>query len=382
MSVEAELNAEKLRYRALVEQLPLVTYVNAVACDASPQYVSPQIEALLGYPLETWLAKPRPIRSIIHQDDLPAVVAEARRHEAEQTPFRAEYRVHAADGRIVWLLDQMAVVHSEEGRPLFVQGVLLDVSERKQLEEQLAHAQKMDAIGRLAGGIAHDFNNLLHAIIGHSDMALSQLDGSHAAAAEIRELRRTVERAAELTRRLLAFGRHATVHPQVLELGNVVHGLEPMLHRLIPESIELCTSVDDGVPLVEADPTQLEQVVLNLVVNARDAMPAGGRLSIGVTRERVREVRPHTFLSARPGDYARLAVSDTGEGIDAATQARIFEPFFTTKAVGRGSGLGLSMVYAAVESAGGFIRLDSAPGRGTAFDLYFPACNAKRTSPD
>jgi PAS domain S-box-containing protein len=239
----------------------------------------------------------------------------------------------------------------------------------KHAEEQLRHAQKMEAVGRLAGGVAHDFNNLLSVVISSSDLALLRLSAGDRARAEIEEIRKAGLRAAALTRQLLAFSRQQVLQPKVLNLNDVVRGMERMLSRVLGEDIVLAIDVAPDVAKVKADPSQLEQVIMNLVVNARDAMPTGGQLKIVTSN--VGDV-PRSLLPPTPGPHVRVAVSDTGVGMDEETIARIFEPFFTTKERGKGTGLGLSTVFGIVKQSGGALAVKSAVGQGATFEVYLP----------
>jgi len=247
----------------------------------------------------------------------------------------------------------------------------VDVSERRTLEHQLLQAQKMEAVGQLAGGVAHDFNNLALVISGHADLLLERLDDARARESA-RQIRRAADQASELTRQLLAFSRRQVLRPVELDVSDVVADLVPMLGRLIGDDIELSTRLAVGTGAVQADPAQLRQVVMNLALNARDAMPRGGRLSIETSVRDVDEHFTEAKLELAPGGYVVLAVSDTGEGMDEATRERIFEPFFTTKEAGKGTGLGLSTVYGVVKQTGGSIWVYSEPGRGTTFKVYLP----------
>jgi len=251
-----------------------------------------------------------------------------------------------------------------------------DVTERRALEEQLRQSQKLEAIGRLASGVAHDFNNILMSIMGAADLLLMELGPDDLARGEATEVKQSVLRGAALTRQLLAFSRRQASRPRLFALGEVVGGMESMLRRLIGPEIEF--DIDGvGEPVaVMADPAQIEQVVLNLVINARDAMPKGGRLILRVERLMVDETAALSHVEGHAGRYARLSVADTGTGIDEATRARLFEPFFTTKEQGKGTGLGLSIVYGIVRQSGGYITVVSEPGRGATFMIYLPAAMA------
>jgi signal transduction histidine kinase/ActR/RegA family two-component response regulator len=239
-------------------------------------------------------------------------------------------------------------------------------------EKQLVQSQKLEAVGRLAGGISHDFNNLLTVILGYSDISLRQLREDHPLRRNLEEIVRASERAAALTRQLLAFSRKQVMQPKVFDVNTVVTELEKMLRRMIGEDVELRVSLQSDLGNIKADPVQLEQVIMNLVVNARDAMPKGGKLSIETTNIYLDESYARDHVSVEPGHYVMLAISDTGVGMDADTRQRIFEPFFTTKAPGKGTGLGLSMVYGIVRQSGGNIWVYSEEGRGTTFKIYFP----------
>jgi hypothetical protein len=247
-----------------------------------------------------------------------------------------------------------------------------DVTAQRHLEEQLRQSQKMEAVGQLAGGIAHDFNNLLTAILGSTQLLLHNTPPDDPRREDAEEIRNAGLRAAELTRQLLAFSRRQVLAPKVLELNAVVANMERMLRRLLGEDVELATTLDPATGAVSADPGQLEQVLLNLAVNARDAMPGGGRLSVGTSRLAITEEHVERRHRLPPGDYACLAVTDTGVGMDDATQAHLFEPFFTTKEVGKGTGLGLATVYGIVKQSGGYIWVYSEPARGTTVKVYLP----------
>lgn len=275
-------------------------------------------------------------------------------------------------GQTRWFQTVKVPLVSPDGRVSQVLGVATDITRRKQLEDQLRQSQKMEAVGRLAGGVAHDFNNLLTAILGHADLLLDETSGDDRRGADLAEIKHAAERAAGLTRQLLAFSRKQILQPKVLDLNTVVASVGTLLRRLIGEDVELRIAPAEGLGPVEADPGQLEQVILNLAVNARDAMPRGGKLIIETANVELDAEYARQHVGVEPGPYVMLAVSDTGVGMDDEVKAHLFEPFFTTKAQAQGTGLGLAMVYGIVKQSGGFIWVYSEPGRGTAFKIYLP----------
>ncbi|MBI2838790.1 MAG: response regulator [Acidobacteria bacterium] len=294
------------------------------------------------------------------------------RIQAQRTLVNLEVAGKRRDRQPVRILENVSLIEQSTGEPAYLEGTIIDITEMKELEERYRQSQKMEAIGRLAGGIAHDFNNLLTAILGFSDIMMVQLGESHSLAPPLIEIRKAGERAASLTRQLLAFGRKQVLIPQIISLNAIVAELNKILRRVIGEDIELVTKLDPSLATVRADPGQLEQVIMNLVVNARDAMPAGGILTIETRDEVLDDRLPIERESLDPGRYVMLAVRDTGAGMDAQTRSRIFEPFFTTKETGKGTGLGLATVYGIITQSGGRIWVYSEPGRGATFKAFLP----------
>jgi PAS domain S-box-containing protein len=288
--------------------------------------------------------------------------------------YQSEQRYAARDGSDVFGSVDVTLVRDAGERPQFVLSMVQDVTDRKRLEEQLMQAQKMEAVGRLAGGVAHDFNNLLTAIGGYAEFAAERVRDDPEASKDIAEITKAAQRAHDLTRQLLAFSRKQILQPQIVDLEDVVGDLDGMLRRLIGENIEIVTSHRSGVALVRADPGQLHQVIVNLVVNARDEMTDGGTLVIETASTTISSTEAtRRGDDVYPGSFVTLTIRDTGRGMDAATKARLFEPFFTRKDVGEGTGLGLATVYGIVKQSGGFIEVESEPGRGAAFTIFLPS---------
>ncbi|MBX5481743.1 MAG: response regulator [Myxococcaceae bacterium] len=365
-----ELARTELLYRQLVEQLPVVTYSASGRPDEPMRFFSPQLVRLTGFPESAWRKLPGRWGGRLHPEDEPRVIAELERAAASGQPFRAEYRLLRADESIAWIRDEARWVEVDGER--LQQGIWLDVTEQRMLEEGVRQAQKMDAIGRLAAAVAHDFNNVLTAILSFSRFVAEDLGAEHPSAADMQEVLRAATRGASLTRQLLAFSRQNTFRPGPVDAGEVAAEMEKMLQKLLGDRVSLRVKRQQRLYTLHADRSHVEQIILNLVVNAGDAITDTGVVTVEVSNAVLETDFVHGQLRARPGEYVCIAVSDTGVGMDAATQARIFEPFFTTKAKGKGTGLGLATVYGIVRQMGGDIAVYSAPNRGTTFKIFLP----------
>ena len=358
------------KYRTLIEQVAAISYIAELGMEGQWLYVSPQVETMFGFTADEWLAESRDWVKHIHPEDRKVVeVAEEASKRGER--FQAEYRIIRKDGRIIWVSDTAAVVPGSDSHPL-MEGIIVDITDKKQLEGQLQQSRRMEAVGRLAGGIAHDFNNLLTIIKGYTELALMRAKGLPELRSDIERIEDASERAAGLVRQLLAFSRRQVMQPKVLDLNSIVVGLDKLLRRLMDEDIEMVTVANQTVGAIKADPGQIEQVIMNLVVNARDAMPDGGRLTVETSNAELDSMYARDHASVKPGRYVMLAVSDTGVGMSAETVAHIFEPFYTTKESGRGTGLGLSTAYGIVKQSGGYIWVYSELNHGTTFKVYLP----------
>jgi PAS domain S-box-containing protein len=329
-------------------------------------------EALHGMPEGTFAGTFDAFLAAIHEEDRHGVLEAIEQSKRDRSDANLLYRTTWPDGTVHWLSGIGRTFHADDGTPLRAAGIGMDVTEQRHLEAQYRQAQKMESIGLLAGGIAHDFNNLLAAIEGYGSLLKSSLDQTSPAQADVDEILGAARRAAALTGQMLAFSRKQILRPRVLDLAEVVRSIEPLLRRLIGEDIEVGVRVKDGLGNVRADPGQVEQVILNLAINARDAMPDGGMLLLDLANVELTEAYGRTHLEVAPGRYVMLAVTDTGSGMDADHLQRIFEPFFTTKPAGRGTGLGLATVYGIVKQSDGGLVVYSEPGHGTTFKVYFP----------
>ena len=362
------LQKSEAKFRAIVENShDGILFTNA---EAKILYLSPSYQQINGYKDEEWLG--RDLFATVHPDDSAAIRRVwAEMLEQPESLHELSYRILHKDQ--TWKTVESTIqnlLHNPNIRAVFM--TTRDVTDRKRVEEQLIQAQKMEAVGRLAGGVAHDFNNMLGVILGHTELALEQADPTHPLHDHLEEIMKAAERSANLTRQLLAFARKQTIAPRVLDLNQTVTGMLKMLQRIIGEDIDLTWQPEADVWPVKMDPSQIDQILANLCVNARDAIAGVGKMTIETANTVFAEdycaIHPGFF----PGDYVRLAVSDDGCGMNRETMSHLFEPFFTTKRIGKGTGLGLATVYGTVKQNNGFINVYSEPGQGTTFAIYLP----------
>ncbi|MBX7218987.1 MAG: response regulator [Blastocatellia bacterium] len=342
-------------------------------------YANDGFEQMTGYPLEVALG--HNCRFLQGPNTDLEAVARLRAAIAASRACTVEILNYRQDGTPFWNALSVNPVTDEQGTLKYFVGVQSDVTERKKLEEQLRQSQKLEAIGRLAGGVAHDFNNLLTVIISHSEQVVNLPEISPSIRKSVQAIREAGDRAAALTRQLLGFSRQTMLQPRVLDLNSIIANTAKMLVRLIGEDIQISTVLDPNLKPVKVDPTQLDQILINLAVNARDAMPYGGKLSIETANILFQEDATSSHLDCKAGLYVMLAITDTGCGMPPEILAHIFEPFFTTKEVGKGTGLGLAMVFGIVKQSEGTIHVYSEPGQGTTFKIYFPAMAAQAGLP-
>ncbi len=378
--VEEALRESEERFRGLYENSLLGLY--RTTPDGTILMANPSLCRMLGYDSFEEL-KRRNLEGEGFEPSYPRTEFR-RKLEEEGAVMGLESRWKRRNGSVLFVRESAIANRDRAGKVLYYEGTVEDITERKRAEEELAgvqqqllQAQKMEAIGRLAGGVAHDFNNLLTVIQGYGEMLSTSLAADEVRREEVAEILKAAERAATLTRQLLAFGRRQVLEMQLLDLGAVVSDTEKMLRRLIGEDVELVVQKPGGTSLVKADPGQIEQVLLNLAVNSRDAMPEGGRLTIELAEQYLAAPLPMADSAIPAGSYVVLTATDTGSGMNAETLTHIFEPFFTTKEKGKGTGLGLATVYGIVKQSGGYVLVASEPGRGTTFRVFLPRADGK-----
>ena len=343
--------------------------------DGDIEYVNPQFTRITGYTAEE--AKGKNPRFLQSGETKPEVYEKLWQTITGGEIWRGELINKKKNGDIFWESAIISPITDETGRTTHYLGIKDDISEKRKLEEQLRQSQKMEAVGQLAGGVAHDFNNLLTVINGYSEMLLTQMQLDEPTAKRIQQIKKAGKRAAALTGQLLAFSRRQVLKPEVLDVNELIANAEKMLKRLIGEDIDLVSHYGEALTAIEADAGQIEQIILNLAVNARDAMPDGGSLTIETRNIDLDEAYAARYDKVKAGRYVLMAVSDDGIGMDKEVQARIFEPFFTTKEKGHGTGLGLSTVYGIIKQSGGHVSVYSEPGEGTTFKIYLPAADKK-----
>jgi two-component system cell cycle sensor histidine kinase/response regulator CckA len=369
---EEALRESEERYRDLVENAHDIIYSHDLAGHYTS--INKAGETITGYTVDEVLELN--LAQTVAPEYLPRAKEMLKRKLAGECVTAYEMEIIAKDGRRITVEANTKLVY-QNGSPIGVQGIARNITKRKQLEEQLRQSQKMEAIGQLAGGVAHDFNNLLTAINGYCSLALQSLDEGNPIKSYLEEVKKAGDRATNLTRQLLAFGRKQILQPLALNLNDVISDMNKMLRRLIGEDIHFTAKLDPDAGKVLADPGQIEQVLVNLIVNARDAMPQGGTLTLETTDVEFDSGYLSGHVGVQTGNYVMLAVSDTGTGMDEETRQRIFEPFFTTKEKGKGTGLGLSTVYGIVKQSGGNIWVYSEPGKGSTFKVYLPRVESK-----
>ena len=371
--IQQALNESERKLTTLIKNLPGIAYRSSSDSKRKMSFVSEGALALSGYRPEIFTSKSGlPYIDLIHPDDKEGVLQEIQEKLYKKTPFQLIYRLITSTNQIRWVWEQGRGIYNNQGTCEAIEGFIIDISERKQLEEQLVQAQKMEAVGQLAGGIAHDFNNLLTVIRGYSELSLALLEKESPVYQKVEQINRAVERASALTQQLLAFSRKQVLKPVVLHLNKQIQETEKMLRRLIGENIRLITRLEATPDTIKADPGKVEQIILNLAINARDAMPEGGQLTISTTNVILDDDFSGFNPELKAGKYLMLSVSDSGTGMDEETKNHVFDPFFTTKKNGKGTGLGLATVYGIAMQSKGHITVTSQPGAGTTFMIYFP----------
>jgi PAS domain S-box-containing protein len=364
LSTVAQVRESEERFRAMFESTAMATLL--VGLDGRILTANAAADEMVGHSSDDWIAlEPNAIFHPDDRDEMAQCVGELLQGVSDR--HRQEVRCVSAAGETLWTDFSVALVRDADGKPQFAIAMAEDITQRRVLEEQLRQSQKLEAVGRLAGGVAHDFNNMLTAIGGYTAFALEHADEGSPLRADLDEVRKATERATLLTRQLLAFSRKQVLENVRLDLNEVVGELKTMLRPLLGADVVLTTKLDPNLGPIEADPGQLNQVVMNLVVNAQDAMPEGGTLTIETTNADVDETGDGTI---EPGRYVTLTICDEGEGIDEETLRQIFEPFFTTKEAGKGTGLGLATVYGIVKQSGGYVEVESEVGVGSTFRIY------------
>lgn len=386
---EEALRKSEEQYRLLAEHVTDVIFTMDLKLHF--KYLSPSVERMTGYTIEEILIKS--LREILTQSSFKDAVQAYRKGLFEEKRSEQEYpqsptlelEVKGKDQTTVWVDVSITVLKDDQKNPIGILGVARNITKRKKTEEEkdriqqlLFQSQKMEAIGALTGGVAHDFNNLLTAIQGYTDMALKSLDNRETLYNELKQIQVTAERAAELTQQLLLFSRKQPMELMPLNINDIIRDLLKLLQRLIGEDIGVSTTLDPDLFMIEADKSSIEQMVMNLIVNARDAMPNGGMLTIQTENATLGQSDCRNISDLKPGEYVKLSIEDTGVGIDEEILSHIFEPFYSTKNAGEGTGLGLSVVYGIVKGHDGWIYVESHKDQGTAFNIYIPSIQDKK----
>ncbi len=374
LKTEQALRRREEHQSIVLESLPIALYTASVAEDHRQlHFTNESIERITGFPPKAFLESPDFWSSRLHPDDSERVLSQLK-ELTNQGAVTLEYRWRCADGTERYFLDQTMLMHDDEGRPREFFGMWFDITERKQMEQNLLHASKLEAVGRLTGGIAHDFNNMLSVVIGNLDLLQKTIKGNAKAEPRVRMAMEGAQRCADLTHRLLAFSRRQPLQVSVIDVGALMPGLLELMRRTLGERVNVNLDLSDKVYPIEVDRAQLEAALLNLAVNARDAMPEGGDLSISIGTQRLDE------KVENPGEFVLITVRDTGTGMPPEVLQRVFEPFFTTKESGKGTGLGLSMVYGFVQQSHGHVEIDSIPNEGTTIRIFLPRAHGVANS--
>jgi PAS domain S-box-containing protein len=373
LRAEQELRMAQQRQQAIIESLPIVLYLEPLEANPRrPAFVSGNFEAVTGYTLDDVTAQPNLWADRLHDEDRSRVL-EAISHRGQSGAYSIEYRWQCASGEYKHFLDQAVLLRDPAGEPVEFAGTLMDVTDRKLLETQLVHARKMDAIGQLTGGIAHDFNNLLAAVLGGLGMIERRVTLNEDQQKIVGMTRHAAEQGSELVARLLAFARRQKLEPARVDIVKLADTVRDLLAHTLGGLVQLEWEPDDKVWCMYADEAQLELALMNLIINARDAMPDGGKVEVAGEN---RTLEDGTSLGLKSGDYVVLTVRDTGSGIPPDILEQVMEPFFTTKDVGKGTGLGLSMVYGFAKQSGGAIHIESEVGHGTRVEIWLPRAPA------
>jgi len=373
--LKAALLESEDKFRALTDSAPVGIFLDDALGRAI--YINKKCAELVGVPAEEalnfdWIP-------FLHPDDRERMVSEWKKAFENSEEFHLEYRWVHSDGKVVWTLGEVIPVLDEDGQATLFIGTLTDITahkeaeiEKENLQAQLVQAQKMETVGRLAGGVAHDYNNMLSVILGNTEMAMTEVDASSSVHKHLQEIFKAATRSSEVTRQLLTFARKQIVSPKVFDMNDSVKDMFNMLERLIGEDIQLVCAPQTGRILIKMDPSQFDRILVNLYVNARDAIEGVGRISMETASVIFDEAYCAEYMGFRPGEFALLSISDNGSGMDKATLENIFDPFFTTKDENMGTGLGLASVYGTVKQNNGFIDVQSEPGVGTTFKIYLP----------